>query len=195
MLIKSLLALSLLGVSSLWLQDADAPLKSGGYAIDPGHSSVVFKVGHLGVSTFWGRFNQVSGQVNVDTEDASKSSVSITIPAESVDSNSGDRDAHLKSPDFFNVKEFPEISFKSSKVVDKGRGVLAVSGELTLLGKSRAIQFEATPVGHGEVGRFGYRAGWNAEFVIKRADFGMTYGEGVLGQEVTVIVAIEGIAG
>jgi polyisoprenoid-binding protein YceI len=196
MILKSLAALLVLGASSLAIpQDAEGEeaLKSGTYAIDGGHSNVLFRVTHLGVAPFWGRFNQVEGQVTLDAEDLSKSKVSIVIPVDSVDSNSADRDGHLKSPDFFSAKEFPELTFESTKVSQARDGVLRVTGDLTMLGESNEVSFDAHQIGHGERGRFGYRAGYEADFTVTRSDFGMDFMVGMLGDEVRLIVALETI--
>jgi polyisoprenoid-binding protein YceI len=194
MILKSLAALLVLGASSLVVpQDAEGEeaLESGTYAIDGGHSSVLFRVTHLGVAPFWGRFNQIEGQVTLDVEDPSNSEVSIVIPAESVDSNNADRDGHLKSPDFFSVKEFPELTFESTKVSQARDGVLRVTGDLSMLGESNVVSFDAHQIGHGERGRFGYRAGYEADFSITRSDFGMDFMVGMLGDEVRLIVSLE----
>src|ERR1700752_921995 len=90
------------------------------FKIDPVHSSIIFSIKHLGVSDFYGRFNDLSGQVALDKADPSKSSVEITIPVESVDTKYPKRDQHLKSPDFFNAKQFPVIVFKSKSVEGSG---------------------------------------------------------------------------
>ncbi len=90
------------------------------FKIDPVDSSVVFSVMSLGVNDFHGRFNDVSGTVVLDEADPSKSSIDFTIPIESVDTKNGKRDQHLKSPDFFNAKQFPVMTFKSKKVEGSG---------------------------------------------------------------------------
>jgi len=192
MLLKTLAAAPLLGATLFVPQDAEGPDK-GEYVIDPGHSTVLFRVTHLGVSAFWGRFDALEGKLAFDPDDASACSVSISIPVESINSNSEGRDKHLKSPDFFNAAEFSELSFRSTQVKAGRDGALAVTGELSMLGESRTLSFDAVPIGHGDRGNFGYRAGWEAEFTISRSDFGMTYMEGGLGDEIRLIVALETI--
>lgn len=192
MLLKTLAAALLIGATVFVPQDAEGPDK-GEYVVDPGHSSVVFRVTHLGVSAFWGRFDALEGKLAFDPDDASACSVAISIPVESVNTNNGGRDNHLKGPDFFNAAEFPELSFRSTKVEAGKDGALAVTGELTMLGETRTLGFDALPIGHGDRDRFGYRAGWEAEFTISRSDFGMTYMEGGLGDEIRLIVALETI--
>src|SRR5437588_8944304 len=77
------------------------------YGIDPVHSSVSFQIEHFGISYIHGRFNKMKGEFTIDKDDPSKSSIELTIDADSVDTNNGGRDTHLKSTDFFNVKQFP----------------------------------------------------------------------------------------
>ena len=101
------------------------------FKIDPVESSVVFSVMYLGVTNFYGRFNDVTGTVVLDKADPSKSSVDLTIPVESVDTNNEKRDQHLKSPDFFNAKQFPVMTFKSKKVEWSG-DTYNVTGDFTL---------------------------------------------------------------
>lgn len=192
MLLKSLALATLLTAALLPPADGEGP-DAGEYIVDSGHSAVLFRVTHLGVSAFWGRFNMVEGKLSYDPADASACSVRIDIPVESIDSNSAGRDRHLKSPDFFNAAEFPELTFRSTEVAAGRDGALEVTGQLTLLGQSKEVSFVAEPVGHGDHPQFGYRAGWEAEFSISRSAFGMTYMEGGLGDEVRLIVSLETI--
>lgn len=193
MLIKAVLATLLLGASSLLLpQEAADPIPSGEYVVDGAHSSALFRVTHLGVSAFWGRFNLVEGKVIYDADKISNSRVSITIPVQSVDSNSAQRDGHLESPDFFNAKEFPELTFRSTSVKGGRDGALELTGDFTMLGETRAVVMTAQHVGHGDRGpRFGYRSGWEAEFSIRRSDYGMAFMTDMLGDEIRIIVALE----
>src|SRR5262245_56812546 len=84
---------------------------AGSYEVDPVHSAVVFRVKHLDVSYFYGRFNEVKGSVDYDPAKPEASKVSLVIPVESIDTTNDKRNAHLLSPDFFNGKEFPKITF------------------------------------------------------------------------------------
>src|SRR5947209_14950172 len=96
---------------------AAAPARAADtYAVDPMHSSVYFKISHLGLANVFGRFNEFSGNFTLDPDDAGKCSFEMTIKPESVDTNNPKRDSHLRSPDFFNVKQFPAITFKSTAV-------------------------------------------------------------------------------
>lgn len=177
---------------------ADAPKAAaaagGSFKVDGVHSAVVYKISHMGVSNFYGRFNKVSGNFTWDSAKPEASTIDIKIESDSIDSNNKGRDTHLKGPDFFNVKEYPEISFTAKSLAKTGAD-WTLTGDLTLLGKSNSVSAKFVPTGEKDAGgQFGYRAGFEAHFKIKRSDFGMSYGvnNGSLGDEVEVIVAIEG---
>ncbi|HTE06122.1 MAG TPA: YceI family protein, partial [Planctomycetota bacterium] len=112
---------------------------SGSYDIDPVHSSAVFRVKHMNVSWFYGRFNQVSGRIVLDTAHPEKSSVEVTIPVASIDTNNEKRNQHLMSPDFFSGAEFPDIGFKSEKVKQLKPGSFEVTGTMSLHGESKPV--------------------------------------------------------
>lgn len=175
--------------------DAVPPAEAATFKVDPGHTSVVFRITHLGVSAFYGRFNGVTGSVQWSKDDPSATSINITVDANSVDTHDEKREQHLKGPDFFNVKQHPTITFKSTKVTGSGKS-LKVTGDLTLLGKTKQVSFDATHVGERALGkRFGHRAGWEATLTIKRSEFGMKYAvaNGILGDEVKLTISLEGI--
>lgn len=165
------------------------------YSVDAVHSSVIFRIKHLDFSYFYGRFNEVSGTFSIDTKNPAKSSFDIKIQAESVDTHSGGRDKHLRSPDFLSAKEFPVIHFKSTKVKKKSKSKYNVTGDLTLHGVTKSVKVVIEHVGSGEHPRFGSRSGFEATFDIKRSDFGMNGMLGAVGDELRLIVAIEGQAG
>src|SRR4029077_12552742 len=96
------------------------------FKIDAVHSFVVFSVQHLGIANTYGRFNDISGTVVFDKDNPSKSSVELSVPIESLDTHNSIRDKSLKSPDFFDAKQFPTLTFKSTKVEGSG-GMLKVS--------------------------------------------------------------------
>jgi polyisoprenoid-binding protein YceI len=160
------------------------------WAVDPTHSSLLFKVQHNGVSNFYGMFKEFGGRFTVDA-DASKCSVSFTVQAASIDSRNGKRDQHLSSPDFFSVKEFPTIEFKSTKIAKKDKE-WTVTGPLTLHGVTKDITASVSETGK-VTGDKGSVAGFETKFTIKRSDFGMDYGleQGALGDEVAVVLAVE----
>jgi len=143
------------------------------YTVDPVHTSVTFQADHAGVSRVHGRFNKVSGSFTIDKEDPSKSSFELTIQADTVDTNFKQRDDHLRSPDFFNVKQFPVIAFKSTnvKAVDGG---YEVQGDLTLHGTSKPVMFTLKGGKETQFPQGVHRTGFTSDMTIKRTDFGMS---------------------
>ena len=162
------------------------------YVVDPEHSTVLFKIKHMGLSYTYGRFNDVAGSFLIDDADASKSSVKITIQAASIDTNSVKRDAHLKGPDFFSVKEFPTITFKSTAVKREG-DLYTITGDMTLHGVTKSVIVKATRVGTGKGPRGDQRTGFDMQVTIKRSEFGMKNMLGGIGDEVQLTIGIEAI--
>ncbi len=162
------------------------------YAVDNGHSSVVFRTLHMGVAEFYGRFNQIVESESRVVLDGDKSSIVVTIDAASVDTNSSDRDQHLRSPDFFNAKEFPAMVFESKSV--KGSGEQwEVEGDLTFRGVTKPISAKARKVGAGEM-RGKSLAGFLAEFTLDMNDFGLDFlkkNPTALGPKVHVTISLE----
>lgn len=172
-----------------------ATAAAGAFTVDGVHSSVVFKVKHAGVADFYGRFNKVEGSFNLDAADAKASSLNITIDTASIDSNNAGRDKHLKNTDFFAAAEFPKITFVGKEFTGSSTSY-EVKGDLTLHGVTKSITVTVTDTGRGNMKGTAI-AGLGATFTIKRSDFGMTYGVegGALGDEVTVMVGLEGKQG
>jgi polyisoprenoid-binding protein YceI len=162
------------------------------FTVDSGHSSVVFRVLHLNTAFFYGTFDKVSGSLNWDSANPANSSLEVVIDANSVDSNHPKRDEHLRSPDFFNAGEFPEITFKSKSFAKDGEK-FSVTGELSFNGttKEMTVPFEKT--GEGKNMQGSAIVGGEAIFTLNRSEFGVKYGPGTLGEEVRVIVSIEAI--
>ena len=161
------------------------------FAVDGVHSSVVFGIKHLGVAYTFGRFNDVSGTFNLDPENLDQSYVSVTIQTDSVDTGNGNRDDHLRSGDFFNTKVFPEATFDSTSIVKKGDG-FELTGEMTINGKPKTITVPLELVGQG-MGMGKMRAGILAEFTISRSAFGISWRPEAPGDDVRMIVSLEGV--
>jgi polyisoprenoid-binding protein YceI len=163
------------------------------FKVDSVHSSVNFRVKHMNVSYAYGRFTSITGTFNLDPADPTKSSFDFTVKSDSVDTGEPKRDGHLKSPDFFNVRQYPTITFKSKSVASAGENTYDVTGDLTLHGVTKpvTIKVEQTGKGAGMGGR-GAVAGLLASFNIKRSDFGMKGMVGPVGDDVRVEVSIEG---
>jgi polyisoprenoid-binding protein YceI len=163
------------------------------WAIDKGHTHVLFEVSHLGFSTTHGGFREVSGTVNLDEESPENTKVDVTIDAASVFSWLDRRDAHLRNEDFFNVEKFPVLTFKSTRVERAGEKTAKMTGDLTMLGVTKAVTLD---VKLNNMGPHPFRserkvAGFSATGSLKRSDFGMNYGLPGIGDEVKIRVEIE----
>jgi polyisoprenoid-binding protein YceI len=172
---------------------APAAAPAGNYKIDPAHSGAFFEVGHLGgISRFIGRFNDMSGELVVDTPENSK--VKVEIKVDSVDSKHEGLDKHLKSPDFFSAVQFPTLNFTSTAIKLNATGEGTVAGNLTLRGVTKPVTFKLKHIGSGKGMKGEQRVGYVATATVKRSDFGMTYGvPGAATDEVDLRINIEGI--
>lgn len=162
------------------------------YRIDATHSEISFKIRHLLAKTP-GRFAKFQGTIQVDEKDITKSAVEVTIDAASISTDNEGRDKHLKGADFFAVEKFPTITFKSTGVKEVSKGQLEVTGDFTLRGVTRRITFPITNAGTQPGMQPGsVVAGFiDGALKIKRQDFGIVYGPGVLGDEVDISLNIE----
>ena len=164
------------------------------YRVDPVHSSVVFRVKHLNVGYSYGRFNDIGGGLVLDEQNAAACAFELQLKADSIDTGNAKRDGHLKGPDFFNVKEFPTISFKSREVKPgKAANTYEVSGELSLHGVTRLVTVQLQRVGSGNDPFGGYRTGFETNFSIRRSEFGMTGMQGPVGDDIWLLVSFEAV--
>jgi len=173
-----------------------AQLSAGTWAIDPVHSSINFSVGHLIVSKVRGRFENFSGAIVV-AEDGTPS-VTAEIAVDSISTNNEQRDAHIKSADFFEVEKYPTAAFRSTGVRTSGDKYV-VDGDFTLKGVTKPVSLDlefngVNPgMGHGEV------AGFEASVVLNRKDFGIDIdmpletGGTVVGDKITIALDIEAL--
>lgn len=163
------------------------------WQVDPVHSQVLFSVRHLGIGQVWGWFKKFEGSVVLDAAEPTKSSVQFTLFPDSVDTRDDKRDQHLRGPDFFNVKQAPRWTFKSSSVKVVGQDTYEIEGELTLRGVTKPLAFKARKLGEGDDPWGQRRLGLSARFTVNRLEFGISYMPEGLGQEVEVIVDLEAI--
>ena len=159
--------------------------------VDPVHSTLLFKVKHFGAGNFYGRFNDISGTFTLDPKDPGKSTVEVQVKADSIDTANEKRNQHLKGPDFFNVKQFPLISFKGKTVKKTSDSAYEATGDLTLHGVTKEVKIRVEHVGSGKDPQGTQRAGFEATFKLKRSDFGMNFMVGPLGDEVQIIASLE----
>ena len=162
-----------------------ASAQAESYTIDPTHTVPYFETDHLGFATMRGRFDRATGKFTIDRA-AKTGTLEITVPTAAVSTGDTERggrprtrDEHLRTPDFFNVAEFPTMTFKSNKVVFSGDNPATVEGNLTLLGvtKPMTLTLERWKCG-SDMRTAGkrYQCGGNATGQFKRSDFGMKYG-------------------
>lgn len=169
------------------------------YTLDPLHTFPNFSVDHLGVSTMWGRFGKTSGKFMLDHA-AKKASIELQVETASIDT--GDnvrgarpraRDEHLRTADFFNVQEFPQMTYKSTNVKFAGDHPSEIEGQLTLLGVSKPLTLKIdrwvckdNPMSKKPM------CGGNASGAFKRSDFGMKFGLPGLGDDIKLFIEVEG---
>lgn len=170
---------------------AALPARAAEYAVDPVHTAVTFKVSHLGLSWTYGRFNEVSGTFSFDKGTPATATFALTVKADSLDTGNARRDGHLKGPDFFNVKQFPLMTFKSTSV-KAVKGGYEVTGDFTLHGKTKAITFTLQGGKEASFPPGTKRTGFSTELVLKRSDYGMDKLLPAIGDEVHVAVSFEG---
>jgi polyisoprenoid-binding protein YceI len=185
------LILALLIIS--FTQKTESQDAAKAYQIDAVHSSVLFRAKHLGVTYFYGRFNEFSGNITMDEADVSKSKVEFEVKTASVDTANAKRDQHLRSPDFFNAKQFPVLTFKSTKVSEKAgqENILEVTGDFELHGVKKSITVDVEITGKGKSPQGGELIGFETTFAIKRSEFGMTYGMQGVSDDIRITVSIE----
>lgn len=160
------------------------------YTIDPTHTYPNFTISHLGFSTMYGRFDKTSGTLTMDRAKGT-GSVDITVDMASVNTGMKKRDDHLRSPDFFNVAEFPVMTFKSTKVEFAGKGA-KVTGDLTIKGVTKSVTLDVASINCG-VHPFNKKdvCGFDATTKIKRSDFGIKYGLPAIGDDMNIMIEVE----
>jgi polyisoprenoid-binding protein YceI len=172
---------------------ARAAETAGSYELDSTHSYVLFKVKHLQIGWSYGMFGHSEGSYTLDPGDLAKTSFEIRVKTDSVFTAVEKRDQHLKSPDFFNAKEFPWLTFRSTKVEKSAQG-WQITGDLTLHGVTKPVTVPVTLTGAGQDPWGKYRTALHAVFTIKRSEFGMTFmNPDVVGDEVELTISVEGV--
>ena len=163
------------------------------YKADPIHSSALFRAKHANASYVWGRFNDPTGTFVLDESSPSNSSFMVEINVNNVDTHNEKRDAHLKSPDFFNARQYPTITFKSTSVTKGTGNVLQVTGELKMHGVAKTVTMPVELTGMGEFPPGVKRAGVEATFVVQMSSFEIKGLPGAVSDDIKVIVALEGV--
>jgi polyisoprenoid-binding protein YceI len=190
-LLKSAIAVAVLAAPSLALGST--------WEIDTAHASANFSIRHLMVSNVKGTFGKVTGTINLDDKDITKSTVEATIDVNTLSTANEQRDAHLKSPDFFDVAKFPTMTFKSKKVEKAGEGKLKVTGDLTIHGVTKPVTLDVVGPAKEAKNPFSgaMHSGVSATTKFNRKDFGLTWNKAVesggvmVGEEVDVSLDLE----
>lgn len=171
------------------------------WSIDHTHSRVEFGVKHMMFTTVRGQFSAFEGAISFDQDNPANSSVEVSIDATSIDTGVADRDAHLRSADFFDAEQSPSIVFRSTAVngpIAEG-GAFTIDGELTIRGQTRPVTLEASFEGTGTDPWGGTRAGFSASTKIDRRDFGLTWNQaleagGVLvGHDIDIHLQVQAV--
>jgi polyisoprenoid-binding protein YceI len=168
------------------------------YSIDKAHSEVSFQVRHL-LTKVRGRFSDFNGTIEFDAENPERSLVDVEIRAASIDTNERDRDAHLRSSDFFDAEKIPVLTFRSTKIRRDSDERFAVTGDLTIHGVTRSVSFEASLLGTAKDPWGNQRIAFEAETTINRKDFGLTWnaaletGGFLVGDDVKVSLSVQAV--
>lgn len=172
---------------------------AGIYAVDPAHSEVGFRVRHLGLSTVRGLFNDVDGVVEFTDDHLGSLKAKATIGAASIYTNEADRDDHLRSADFFDAENHPEITFVSGEVISADGKEFTVTGDLTIRGVTKPVVLEGEYLGSAVDPWGNDRVALQAEGTINRTDYGLNWNEVLetggflVGEEVTLVLDVQAV--
>jgi polyisoprenoid-binding protein YceI len=190
----ALMTLMLASVS-VFAADGGKVQSAAKYDIDASHSGVVFGWNHFGFSNPTARFDKIEGDVLLDTTDLTRSSVSVTLPLEGLDTGVAQLDQVLKGPDFLDAAKYPTITFRSTKVEKTGGNGLEITGNLTVHGVTRLVRLDAKV---NKIGIFEIpgvvkapAAGFDATAVIRRSDFGVTKYVPAVSDEIPVRITLD----
>jgi polyisoprenoid-binding protein YceI len=171
---------------------------TGTWALDPSHTEIGFTVRHL-VSKVRGKFETFEGTIT-SADDVTASAVNVSIDLASVNTGTADRDAHLRSGDFFNAEENPKMTFVSTNIVEKGEGEFVVTGDLTIKGVTKSVDLATEFLGEGGDPWGGTRVGLEASTTISRKDFGIDFNIPVdgadklmIGDKITINIVAEAV--
>ena len=177
-----------------------APLSAAEYVIDPGHTSIHFRVGHFGFSKVQGRFNNVTGSFSFDPAAPEASKVHVVVDVASIDTNHKARDDHMRDPTYFNVARYPNAVFRSTRIEVTGARTGRLTGDLAIMGVTIPVILDVVfngmaphPLGEKFAKYKGVVvAGFSARTTIDRRSFGMTQGQGEKGDIAELTIEVEG---
>ncbi|UVI30074.1 YceI family protein [Paenibacillus spongiae] len=169
------------------------------WTVDPTHSSIDFSVKHMMIAKVKGTFHTFEAQIEADPADLTTASIKFSVDLSSIDTRNADRDAHLRSADFFDVEVNRHMTFEASQITKTGDGEYNVTGDFTLHGITRQETFAVSFEGAGKDPWGNAKAGFSALGSIKRGDYGLTYnavletGGVLIGDEVKISIEIEAL--
>ncbi len=166
------------------------PARADSWSVDPVHSSLVFKISHLGSSFTWGFLHSPEGKVNWDSADPTKGSIEVTAKLANLSTFNAKRDQHLRSPDFFDAKQFPTLTFKSSSIKAAGDDKFDVTGDLTIRGTTKPVTVTLKKLGTATM-QGTTKTGFDGTFTINRLDYGLAFMPQGIGADVEIHVALE----
>lgn len=185
--------LSTLSIAGLLVASVFAHAQASTWKIDPAHSSVQFRVRHMGVSNVHGSISNVTGTVMLNDADITKSSVKATMDTSTVWTGTAARDRDLKSSSFFDVAKYPQLSFVSTSLA-RSNGKLQLTGDLTIAGVTRSVTFDLDGPSPPVTGKDGKtRSGFSASGTLKRSDFSFApkYPAAIIGNEIKFTIDVE----
>jgi polyisoprenoid-binding protein YceI len=169
------------------------------WEIDSSHSGIHFSVRHLVIAKVRGQFSRWTGTLQVPGSDFTRASLDVVIDASSIDTGVADRDAHLRSADFFDVERFPEITFTSASVTPAGPDRLRVDGKLTIKGVTRDAGLDVEVLGQAKDPWGNERAAFSATTAVDRREFGLTWNQALetggvmVGDRIDITIDIEAV--
>lgn len=169
------------------------------WGIDPAHTLIEFSAKHMMFTTVRGRFQEFDGTLNLNEDDITKSFVEGTVNVASLTTGTDDRDAHLRSPDFFDVENYPTMSFKSTRIEPGDGNRFRLAGDLTIKDVTREIVFDATYEGPHQDPWGNQRYGFSGDATLNRKDFGLTWnvpleaGGWLVGDEIKIHVELQAV--
>lgn len=176
-----------------------APLDAARFQIDPAHTTLGFRIRHMGIAFVEGEFDEFEGTITYDADSVAATRASVTVQTASIDTDVEQRDNHLRSADFFEVETYPEMTFETTEVHPTGPNSFRLVGDLTIKGTTQETVFDVEAAGPIPTDN-GQRVGFHATTTIDRRDFGITWGStlpsGVpsVGNEVQLVLDVEATA-
>jgi len=185
--------LSIVALSLVSLLAIPAAVRADAFNLDPVHSNTGFRIHHFGAGYVLGIIPGVSGTISYDKDNPDQDAFVVSVDVSKILTGNTKRDDDLKGPDWFDVKEYPSMDFKSTAVKKTGDANYDVTGDLTIHGVTKSVTVPMTMTGIGKGMQGETRIGFEAELTINRNDYGMTNLPGAVGDDVRIDVELEGV--